>query len=730
MERSIHVLHVDDEPDLGDVVATFLERKDDRLDVRTATSVADGLEHLTAHSIDCIVSDYEMPGQNGVEFLRAVREEHPDLPFILYTGKGSEEVAGEAISAGVTDYLQKEGGTEQYTILANRITNAVEQYRSRREIERSEARLREVVDALPHLLYVIDEEGNYLLANEALADFHDTTVAELEGSHVEEILAEPVVERLWEDLSTVFEAGELVQYPVVEIEDADGTPRVLEPRLLPFDYGESSSRTALGFAVDVTERQRHERELGQVERRYRAIFEDPNILVAVLDTDGTLLEVNRTAMEYIDTAAEELVGEQFWETPWWDGARTRIRRHVERAAENEYVPFEAALTTAGGEPYNVSGVIRPVTDEADQVVSLVVSARDITGRRERERELEDTTERLELALAASNLGVYDWNVQTDEITFDDRVAALLGYEPDEFDDDLSDWIERTHPDDLPTVQENLDMLFEGEANPPQSEYRVRSKGGDWLWVRSMGTVVEWTDTGEPLRVMGVHQDITESKEQELTLKRERDRLDEFASIVSHDLRSPLSVAEGRLELARTECNTAHLDDVTRAHERMETLIDDLLTLAREGETVTEPESVALTSLVEECLATIETAKTTLVVDTDRTVRADRSRLQQLFENLIRNSVEHGGEGVTVTVGDIEDGFYVADDGPGIPEESRDEVFEAGYSTSEAGTGFGLRIVEQIVRAHDWEIAVTESAAGGARFEIRGVDTVENHQPAP
>jgi CheY-like chemotaxis protein len=111
IRHQIHVLHVDDEPGFADMAADFLARLDDRFDVETATNANDAIDQLGENEYDCIVSDFEMPGKDGIEFLRAVREDYPDLPFILYTGKGSEAVASEAISAGVTDYLQKESGT-------------------------------------------------------------------------------------------------------------------------------------------------------------------------------------------------------------------------------------------------------------------------------------------------------------------------------------------------------------------------------------------------------------------------------------------------------------------------------------------------------------------------------------------------------------------------------------------------------------------------------------------
>jgi nitrogen-specific signal transduction histidine kinase/DNA-binding NarL/FixJ family response regulator len=212
------------------------------------------------------------------------------------------------------------------------------------------------------------------------------------------------------------------------------------------------------------------------------------------------------------------------------------------------------------------------------------------------------------------------------------------------------------------------------------------------------------------------------------LKRQNERLEEFASIVSHDLRNPLNVAQLRLRLVREEFESEDLDSIERAHQRMERLIDDLLTLARAGNPVEETEPVSLPAVTRTSWRNVDTDDADLVTELDGTIQANESRLQQLLENLIRNSVEHGGgedqssgDAVTVTVGELPDeGFYVADDGPGIPEEKRRTVFESGYSSQEDGTGFGLAIVEDVVEAHDWEIAITESEDGGARFEITNV----------
>ncbi|MEF8901740.1 MAG: GAF domain-containing sensor histidine kinase [Halovenus sp.] len=207
------------------------------------------------------------------------------------------------------------------------------------------------------------------------------------------------------------------------------------------------------------------------------------------------------------------------------------------------------------------------------------------------------------------------------------------------------------------------------------------------------------------------------------LERQNERLDQFVSIVSHDLRNPLSVGRGQLELATEECDSEHLAAVGNALGRMDEMIEQLLVLAREGEHLGEFGAVSLRSVVEDCWSTVETADASVSVETDRFIRADRERLKQLLENLLRNAIEHGDGMETITIGDTEGGFYVADDGPGIPADQREAVFEWGHSTDRTGTGYGLTIVRQIAEAHGWEVAVTDSASGGARFEITGVETV-------
>jgi len=251
--------------------------------------------------------------------------------------------------------------------------------------------------------------------------------------------------------------------------------------------------------------------------------------------------------------------------------------------------------------------------------------------------------------------------------------------------------------------------------------------------RYTGRVVLFRDvTTQEERKQQLEAQKRQLEDQKTKLEQQNERLEDFASIVSHDLRNPINVVKSRIELVEHRYDIDAEEDFTEMTdglERMEAIIDDVLAMARQGQTVEETEAVALSELCEEAWSNVDTMEATREFSTERTVQADRNRLLQVFENVFRNSLDHGREDVTIRVGDLDDGFYVEDDGPGIPEEDREEVLEKGYTTAKDGTGFGLSIVQTAIEAHGWEIAVAESPEGGARFEITGVGDAGGRPPS-
>ena len=1134
--QEIQILHVDDDPSITDLTGTFLERDDERFTVETATSADEGLENITDSPPDCVVSDYNMPGTDGIEFLQAVREEYPDLPFILFTGKGSETVASDAIAAGVTDYLQKESGTEQYELLANRIRNAVH---ARREAERADRQ--EQLMRLTEFLgdtggFEFDRENNTILLTagarrvigrpdtfeitleEALELFHpddregiqqtldrafetgeqlhhrwrlqpddgnerflditvtpvvengevtklrgaghditDRTERQRKLTQIETLFQraqdslflinageEFTVERVnpaWEDAmgmsaeqvqhktlrdvlgeqsgavsekfreciqrqeplqyeETTQVDAELIQWetriapvvvdetveyiagstrditeqkerqqelrrneramdeapvgialsdpsqddnpltyvndrfqevtgydedetigrncrwlqgedtreePVAQMREAidanepvtvelrnyrkDGTEFWNRVSIAPVYDDQGSVVNFLRFQQDITDRKERERELREKQRFIEQALDTLDDLFYVFNVDGSLRRWNNRVVEVTGYTDSELDGKQVIEM-FPEDEHSTVANAVQMAVTGEKATVEADLLAADGQrvPYEFTGA--RLTDETGEITGIVGIGRDLTERQQRDQRIQylqtlanelaqfsidflrteerdidtlinatlekvgtlvdaDRTYIFDVDHEAETLSnTYEWcskdvepqidtlqnlpqetlpwwtqklknfdniiipkvpelppeaeaeqellqeqNIESLIVTpmiSNDKLVGFVGFDwveeqdvwSDEFinilcmvnelittarrrkereqelreltrqyetlvrnfpdgavylidtnlkcvragGDELSnvglslDDIEGTTPHDLFPAEIANELChyyheaFDGTASAFQQEYEGEQYRIQTVPVRIDGEEINY--------VMAVAQNVSERVENKRTLERQNERLEEFASIISHDLRNPLRVANGRLELIREECESDHIDDVGQALDRMDTLIEDLLTLAREGEQVGETEPVGLADVAKTSWQTVNTEQATLETDTTQAIQADRSRLQQLFENLYRNAVEHGGDDVTVSVGVIDDGFYVADTGPGIPESDREEVFEAGYSTNEDGTGFGLRIVEQIADAHGWEIIVTESKGGGARFEITGVETGE------
>ncbi|QZX99641.1 GAF domain-containing sensor histidine kinase [Halobaculum rubrum] len=211
----------------------------------------------------------------------------------------------------------------------------------------------------------------------------------------------------------------------------------------------------------------------------------------------------------------------------------------------------------------------------------------------------------------------------------------------------------------------------------------------------------------------------ERVQRERDLAAQNDRLEEFASVVAHDLRNPLNVLTGSLDMARRTGDDEHFDRAKRSAERIDEIIDTVLGLSRAGQDIGETEMVRIGKIARTAWERVQTDDATLVVDAPGQYDADTQRLTDVFSNLFRNAIEHGGGDVEVTVAGLangRNGFYVADDGPGMPDDMSDP-FHQGHSGESDGTGLGLTIVRRVVEAHGWSVDVTDSEAGGARFDI-------------
>lgn len=334
------------------------------------------------------------------------------------------------------------------------------------------------------------------------------------------------------------------------------------------------------------------------------------------------------------------------------------------------------------------------------------------------REIAETTDDVLWVFSA------DWS----ELRFaNSAYEEVFGHSVEALRDEPQSFLDQVYEEDRDRVLQAMERVSKGEAL--QIEYRVNYSDEIRLWIETRcrpGT----DEDGELDYIAGFSRDITEQKSHEESLVIKNEQLEQFSSTVAHDLRNPLNIADGNIDLAKEDCDSQYLDTAADAVSEMAVFIDELLALAKEGEAIDERSHVGFEDLIRSGARNVVLGTATLDIQGTATLDCDPSRAREALENLFRNSVEHGGEDATIAVGILEDGtgFYVEDDGTGIPLDERDTVFERGHTTSTHGSGFGLAIVEQIVQAHDWEIDVTDGDDGGARFEVTDIDSlsVESH----
>ena len=380
---------------------TFLRQQDDSLEVHGVETGEAALEDIRADNevVDGVISDYTLPGMDGIELLRDVRDEDESLPFILFTAKGSEEIASDAISAGVTDYLQQDRGTEQYTLLYNRLTNAIEAERAATEARSQRRQVEQILKTAPSCLVQLDSDGNFIYANQRAKEVLGLTESEVtERAYNDpewQIKAPDGTPIADEDLP--FQQVRVTGEPIFDfqhtIEWPDGTEKLLSVNGAPVldDDGEIES---VVFALsNITERR-------QQERRYEAVFNNTYTFAGLLSPDGQVLEANDTALSFGGLERSDVVGLSLWETYWFQSgetARTMAKEAVEQAQQGDL--FRDEVPIQGSERDAVIDFsVRPITNSRGQVTSLVPEGRDITERKNAERKQTEIINRVREAI--------------------------------------------------------------------------------------------------------------------------------------------------------------------------------------------------------------------------------------------------------------------------------------------------------------------------------------------
>ncbi|EMA46996.1 PAS domain S-box protein [Halococcus saccharolyticus] len=660
------------------------------------------------------------------------------------------------------------------------------------ELEAARARFRALAENTTLAVVTIDENSTIRYANEAVQDVFGYAAAELKGESLTTVMPERLHDPHFTGLDRYLREGDKhLDWEWIELPGRHRDGREIQ---LGVSFGEHVAEGEHRFTAtirDITARKRHEAAIETLHNATRAMIdaadrdEIAEIAVAtverVLDmpmcgvwfhdeSDAVLrpAAISERGADLFGTAPTYTGGESLSWQAFEDGETRRYDR-VDREADvyDPETPLRSEIVVPIGEfgVLNIGSTEPAAFDDDDVSLAklLATNTEAALSRADRERQLVDEHDRLgalfenvpDAALRYDLVDgepiVRDVNTAFEEV-FGYAADAVTGENIDEFIVPAGDDA-RAEADDL------NERLLTGERLRTTARRQTVDGVRDFLL-----HVVPIELNERNAEGYSIYTDITDQQRRQRELERQNELLEEFASVISHDLRNPLSVARGRLELAREEHDSEHHEGIDAALIRMNELIEDVLTLARQGRVIGATERVSLAAVAERAWHTAGTESAELTIDDPGEVEADPDRLARLFENLFRNAVEHGSRNpplhaqgdavehgstssrpeasdavehgstsdrtspddatehardVAVTVGRLDDGgFFVADDGPGIPDGERENVFEGGYSTADDGTGLGLSIVRSIVEAHDWTVTAVESDTGGARFEVR------------
>lgn len=715
-ETAARLLYVDDQHDQREATLQALAETLPNTEVVTAADRGDALGQLsgrgeTAGAFDLVVLEHAIADTRD-RFLRDVRALVGDVPLVLYTRVDAASLQHSVVEEA--DTVIRKGDEYHRRFLVNKIQSLVE---SGDEAVFDADSIEATLDTATTGVFLLDADGDILWQSSPLeavfpvGELHNQPTGTLheriallftDGGEYRSAFVDP-------DPETVV-AGHLGEVSLPGTED-----RYYACWSLP--VGETVPGARLEFYREITTTIARRRETDRLE----TLVELSKDMLYATDEEGRYDYVNEAMVEKLGYDREELLG-RHGVLDMGAGSLQSGQKAVQRLLESDATRsniIEQTLIDADGEPFTSAAHSAIIRDEADNYDGLVNVSRDVTEQKEREQMLERYRTLVETA--TDPMYVLDDEGRIEILN--EAMAELLGGDQDELvGDDVRAYNSQQK---VERAEEAIRTILQTDGKEAET-YEIWATPPDGKQRLYEATISVITDDGEFTGSVGTFRDITERRrdekrlrEHERKLQQQNEKLEEFVSMITHHLRNPLGIAELYLEFAAESGDPADFDRVETAIDRIDNMIERLLTYARIGGESFQRTDCDLEEVLERAWADVETtaARLETALDGARVVHADAETLALAFENLFANAVVHNDGPVTVTVGTTERGLYVEDDGQGIDADTTD-VFDHGFTTREEAAGFGLSIVEETVTAHGWDLELAERD-DGTRFEIHG-----------
>ncbi|MDA3911577.1 MAG: PAS domain S-box protein [Bacteroidales bacterium] len=504
-----------------------------------------------------------------------------------------------------------------------------------------------------------------------------------------------------------------------------------------------ATNKVFGVIRDITTEKRQQQELEESEARFRTLFYENTSVMMLIDPDnGEIVDVNNAATEFYGYSTKELCSMKIQNinilTP------EEVALEIEKAKSGKKNQFQFKHKKRNGEIKNVevySGSVK-----LRSRVLLYSTIHDVTARFKALKDLKENEERLRLALAASKQGLWDINLINKTTNISPEYPHMLGYKPKEFESDKY-WEKNLHPDDFEATTKRFWGYINGEYDDYKMRFRLRTKSGNYKWILSRGKIIQWDKNNKPLRMIGIHMDISKMKKVENELLEAKEKAESsnrlktaFLQNMSHEIRTPMNGIMGFSELLKEDDideneRNEYIDIVHKNSQQLLHVVNDILDISRldAGEIKIQRQNVDLLSLIEAEKRFFDKQandrglylKTAIEgVSNQGIIVSDSIRIKQIIDNLISNAIKftkHGG----VTIGLAENTDYiiisVIDTGLGIPEDSHEIIFkrfgQIHTHLVEGGTGLGLPISKKLAHMLGGELTVKSKTNKGSTFKL-------------